>query len=150
MSIALFLFGSSYLTHLLLVYSQTMSFVPLAPIEWMLPKLSLFLGLFCCALFIKQSTVRTLIKIEHDNFYFQQCLLGSCYCEVNGKTYDMNPWELNQQKRKSFTYTTETEVVLIPILNNRIKKYKFGFLLSEAEKQWIISTVNTFLKDLIN
>ncbi|MEL7244142.1 MAG: serine/threonine-protein kinase, partial [Cyanobacteria bacterium J06573_2] len=145
---AFFLFGSSYVTHLLLVYSQTMSFVPLAPIEWMLPKLFLFLGLFLCALFIKQSNVRTLIKIEHDNFYFQQWMLGYCYREVNGKTYDMNPWKLNQEQHKSFTYTTETKVVLIPILNNRIKKYKFGFLLSEAEKKWIISTVNTFLKDL--
>ena len=146
---AFFGFGSSYLLHLFFIHQQKISFIPFVPIVWLYPIMLLIIGIFGCALFIKQSTVRTRIKIEQDNFYFQQWLLGSCYCEVNGKTYDMNPWELNQEQRKSFTYTTETEVVLIPILNNRIKKYKFGFLLSEAEKQWIISTVNTFLKDLI-
>ena len=149
-SIALFLFSSSYLTHLLLVYSQTMSFVPLAPIEWMLPKFFLFLGLLCCALFIKQSTVRTRIKIEHDNFYFQQWLLSSCYCEVNGKTYDMKPWQLKYKKYETFIYGTRKASIKIPILSSQSKKYSFGFLLSEAEKQWIISTVNTFLKDLIS
>jgi len=139
-----------YLLKSFFIYQQKTYFILILPITWMLPIYFLLIGLVFCVLFIKQSTVRTLIKIEHDNFYFQQCLLGYCYCEVNGKTYDMNSWQLNQEKRKSFTYTTETEVILIPILNNRIKKYKFGFLLSEDEKKWVISEVNTFLKDLIS
>lgn len=147
---AIFVIGSSYLIHSFLVYQETMSFTPLAPIAWVFPKFYLLLGLLSFALFIKQSTIRTRIKIEHDNFYFQQWLLGYCYCEVNGKTYDMNPWQLKQEKYESFTYATRRKPIQIPILNNQIKKYSFGFLLSEAEKQWIISEVNTFLKDLIS
>lgn len=150
MRMAFFLFGSSYLLHSIITYHQTINLTLFTPIMLSYPIILLLLGLLTCALFIKQSTVQTRIKIEHDNFYFQQWLLGYCYCKVNGKTYDMNPWQLNQEKRKSFTYSTETEVILIPILNNRIKKYKFGFLLSEDEKKWVISEVNTFLKDLIN
>ena len=46
---SLFIFGSSYFLHSLLVHSQTMSFVPLAPITWMLPKFSLLIGLLSFA-----------------------------------------------------------------------------------------------------
>ena len=62
----------------------------------------------------------------------------------------MNPWQLNQEKHENFTYAARRKPIQIPILNNQSKKYKFGFLLSEAEKKWIISTVNSFLKDLIS
>lgn len=138
----LFFSLSCWLT--IIISATNYSIIP--PILWVFPLLFGALSIWQLLFFIKLATSRIHLKIERDNFCLQQWLLGWRYQYVCGNSFDISKF-LIEPAEISFATTADGEFNTVCTFRVKRQKYNFGWLLSLAEKKWIVAEVNEFLQD---
>jgi len=98
------------------------------------------MGLLRIGNFLLHATSRTWLEIDQENFLLKRFLLGLCYQKVKGRTQD-----INQVKLSNINLLLNKKNTTICVLREKLQHYRFGSLLTEAEKEWLVGEINDFL-----
>jgi serine/threonine protein kinase len=133
----LVLVGNAFLLLMLWTIVESFSFDNLLPSFLFFVFLWIYkrVGLWIVDAFILSPISRTRLTIDPKNFWLQRWLLGWCFQEVKGRTWDINRVELRGIKP-----------ITVCVFREKLRKHRFGSFLTQSEKEWLVSEIRAFLE----
>ena len=97
-------------------------------------------GLLMLATFVYSAGSRTYIEIKQWRFLIEWRLLGWCWEKIEGYTPD-----INQVKLSGISLPLKKKPLTVCVLRSKLRKHRFGWLLTQPENEWLIGEITAFL-----